>query len=126
MGLRKKARTSYLRNERNKDRTRLGASRHRPRYGYFSRIRSKASQADISDKITLSPTFNPSKISIVLTELRPSFTFTRVASELSSVSLKSPIVLSDCPCTGLPTYSTLLRFSRVIVPSTLKSGLAPG
>src|SRR5580658_10811731 len=94
----------HLRNERNKDRTRLWVRCHHPRYGYFSRMRSKASQADISDKITLSPTFSPSTISIVFTELRPSFTFTRVASELSSVSLKSPIVLSDCPCTGLPTY----------------------
>src|SRR6266446_1353102 len=72
-------------------------------YHYFKRTRSKASHADMSDRITLSPTFNPSKISTVFTELRPNFTLTRVASDPSSVTLKIPIVLFSCPCTGRPT-----------------------
>src|SRR6266581_1333843 len=92
---------------------------------YFKRTRSKLSQADMSERITLSPTFNPSSTSIVFTELRPNLTLTRTASDPSSIILKIPIVLSACPCTGLPTYSTSFRFSSVIVPSTLKSGLAP-
>ena len=44
-----------------------------------SRTRSNASHADMSDRITLSPTFRPDRTSTVLTELRPSFTCTRVA-----------------------------------------------
>src|SRR6266849_5138336 len=67
-------------------------------YYYFNRTRSKLSQADMSERITLSPTFNPSKISIVFTELRPNFTLTRTASAPSSMILKIPIVLFSCPC----------------------------
>src|SRR5215472_5601737 len=62
---------------------------------YLRRIRSKASHCDISERITLSPTFKPSRISMVFTELRPNLTFTRTASAPSSTSLKSPMVLSD-------------------------------
>jgi hypothetical protein len=64
---------------------------------YFKRMRSKLSHADMSERITLSPTFNPETISMVFTELRPNFTLTRVASVPSSSSLKIPTVLSDCP-----------------------------
>jgi len=66
------------------------------------------------------------RISIVFTELRPNFTLTRTASDPSPIILKIPIVPAPCPCAGLPTYRTSLRFSIVIVPSTLKSGLTPG
>src|SRR5271170_1135489 len=66
---------------------------------YLSLMRSKLSQADMSDRITLSPTFNPFAISMVLTELRPNFTLTRTASS-SSTSLKIPTAASDWPFTG--------------------------
>src|SRR3989454_11244717 len=80
----------------------------------------------MSERITLSPTCNPDTTSTAFTETRPSFTLTRVASLPSGVNLKIPMVLSACPCTGRPTYITSLRFSMVMVPSTLKSGRAPG
>src|SRR5215475_9295771 len=66
---------------------------------YFNRIRSTLSHCDISERTTLSPTFKPSTISTVLTELRPSFTVVRIPSESSGVTLKRLIVLSDWPCT---------------------------
>src|SRR6266566_3750148 len=75
----------------------------RATHRYFRRIRSKLSQADMSERITLSPTFNPSRSSTVFTELRPNLTLTRTASDPSSMILKIPIVLFSCPCTGRPT-----------------------
>jgi len=63
-------------------------------FGYLSRIRSKLSTADISDRITLSPTCKPCRTSIVVTELRPSFTLTRTASAPSLTILNRPMVLS--------------------------------
>ena len=45
----------------------------------FSRMRSRSSHWDISDKITLSPGFSPLTTSIVFTELRPSCTGARSA-----------------------------------------------
>src|SRR5207253_11029576 len=54
----------------------------------FNLIRSYASQADMSERITWSPTFRPSKISMKLTELRPSLTCTRTALLRSSTTLK--------------------------------------
>src|ERR1700730_9498072 len=97
-----------------------------PKRLYFSRIRSTLSHCDMSDRMTLSPTCNPERISIVVTELRPNFTLTREASEPSSEILKRLIVLSCWPCTGRPTYRTSLRFSSSMVPSTLRSARAPG
>ena len=41
-------------------------------------MRSNASQADMSDRITWSPGFSPDTTSTLLTDVRPSFTWTRV------------------------------------------------
>src|SRR5580698_4259871 len=82
---------------------------------YFSRMRSTLSHCDMSDRMTLSPTCKPDRISTVLTELRPSFTFTRSASLSSGITLNRLIVASVWPCTGRPTYKTSFRFSSVIV-----------
>lgn len=45
----------------------------------LSLIRSVASHCELSERMTRSPGFRPSTISIVLTELTPSFTCVRVA-----------------------------------------------
>ena len=60
-------------------------------------MRSKVSMEDMSERITLSPTLRPWRISTVLTEVLPSLTLTRTASEPSSTSLKRPMVESDWP-----------------------------
>src|SRR5580692_7146773 len=63
---------------------------------YFSRTRSKASQqVDMSDRMTVSPTLRPDSTSTVFTELRPSFTWTRVAPLPSGSTLNRPTVLSS-------------------------------
>src|SRR6202000_1085775 len=69
---------------------------------YFSRMRSTLSHCDISERMTLSPTFKPDKISTVFTELRPSFTLTRSPSVSSGMTLKRLMVASVWPCTGRP------------------------
>jgi hypothetical protein len=45
----------------------------------FNLTRSLASHGDMSERMTLSPGWSPLTISMVLTELRPSFTCVRVA-----------------------------------------------
>src|SRR5574338_1607663 len=61
---------------------------------YCSRTFCTLSHCDMSDTMTLSFGCSPLTISMVLTELRPSFTFTRLAVLPSGSSLKSPTVLS--------------------------------
>src|SRR5579884_1337039 len=70
---------------------------------YSSRIRSKLSHRDISDRTTWSPSFSPCRISTVLTELRPSLTWVRTAFEPSGSSLNIPTVLCSWPKAGRPT-----------------------
>src|SRR6185503_18925584 len=66
--------------------------------GYLlRRTRDTLSHWDMSEMITLSPTAMPLSTSTVFTEARPSFTFTRVASLPSSLTLNRPTVLSAEP-----------------------------
>ena len=85
-------------------------------------MRSYWSYCDMSERITWSPTFRPSLISMVFTELRPNVTFTLLAYLPSGSSLKSVTVLFSCPNTGRPTNTTSSSFSNWMVPSTLRSG----
>src|SRR5216683_6110545 len=72
-------------------------ARSAPNRHYFRRIRSTLSHCDMSDRITLSPTCKPESTSMVVTEMRPSFTLTREASEPSGVILNRLMVLSAWP-----------------------------
>ena len=58
------------------------------RLPYFSLMRSYASYADMSDRITWSPTLRPDSTSMVLTELRPSLTCTRSAFDAVRADLE--------------------------------------
>src|SRR5258706_5389242 len=91
----------------------------------FKRSRSKASHAEVSDKITWSPACRPSRISTVLTEERPSFTCTRTAFAPWSARRNRPTTLCSCPKAGRPTYRTSSSRSSSTVPSTLESVRAP-
>src|SRR5471030_3101647 len=95
------------------------------RSGYFSLMRSYASYADMSDRITWSLTLRLESTSMVLTELRPSFTWMRSAFTPSAPILKSPTTLWSWPNAGRPMKSTSFNRSSSMVPSTLKSGTAP-
>src|SRR6185295_20180913 len=64
------------------------------RIDHCSRTFATLSHCDMSDTMTLSFGCRPPTISIVLTELRPSFTFTRLAVLPSGSSLNNPTVLS--------------------------------
>jgi len=81
---------------------------------------------DMSERITWSPTFRPSLISMVLTELRPSCTFTLLAylpSGSSFEELHSAILLPEY---RPPDVHHVLELGQLDVPSTLRSGRAPG
>src|SRR5579875_4030265 len=76
---------------------------------WFKRILGYDSYCDISDRITRSPAFSPSRTSMVFTEARPSLTFTRSALFPSGAILKSPMVAPCSPDTGRSTNRTLSR-----------------
>ncbi len=63
-------------------------------------MREYWSCADMSDRMTLSPSFRPSVISIALTEARPNFTWTREASFPSASRRKSVDWLLGCDDAG--------------------------
>src|SRR5260370_11179951 len=92
---------------------------------YLSLMRSKASYADMSERITWSPTLSPDSTSTVLTELRPSFTCARSADDPSTEILNSPTTLCSWPNAGRPMYTTSFSRSSSMVPSPLRSVTAP-
>src|SRR5262249_16033660 len=63
-------------------------------------MRLTESNCDVSERITRSPAFNPSRISISVTELRPSLTCARTAPRPPSTYLKIVIELCSWPNAG--------------------------
>jgi len=77
----------------------------------------------MSDRITRSPTFKPSAISMAFTEARPKRTGTRSAP-LPSASMRNKVPgLPGCANTGRPTNSTSARRSISMVPSTVRENM---
>src|SRR5690242_7329769 len=74
-----------------------------PELAQSSRMRSTLSERDMSERITVSPSCNPSRIWIEFTDARPTFTGTRTAPLPSESSLKRLRVLFSCPNAGRPT-----------------------
>ena len=70
---------------------------------HFNRTLSCASHALMSERITLSPGFKPSRISTVLTELFPRRTCTRTASSPSSPTPEEADQALSWPKAGRPT-----------------------
>src|SRR5436309_3133901 len=95
------------------------------RIAHRSLTRSVESHWDMSERITASPSARPSTTSTVLTELRPSRTFTRCASSPPLISLNSSVWPPGCAPAGRPTKRTFCSFSISMVPSTVRSGRAP-
>src|SRR5438067_8004696 len=95
------------------------------RFAHRSLTRSVVSHWDMSERITASPSARPSTTSTVLTELRPSRTFTRCASSPPLISLNSSVWPPGCAPAGRPTKRTFCSFSISMVPSTVRSGRAP-
>src|SRR5258708_5218878 len=70
---------------------------------HFNFSRSCPSHWDMSERMIKSPTCKPSTISMLLTELRPSFTGVRTAAFPPSITLKRLTRDSAWPLTGRPT-----------------------
>src|SRR5579871_2364203 len=81
---------------------RLGQFLSEPGAAHLMCIRSTFSQFDMSERMTLSPTLNPSRTSIAFTDERPSLTLTRTASVPSLTSLNRKMEAFSPPCTGRP------------------------
>src|ERR1700746_1752961 len=89
------------------------------------RTRSASPTLDMSERMTLSPSFNPSRTSMVVTDARPSFTWARTASEPLLVILYRKTAAFRRLCIGRPTTRTLSSFSTSRVATTSRACPAP-